>query len=63
MKKFNFSKVADLKSGNFNEKLNSFAGIFWLVLAQLENRFFVERLPMSAYVRFLKEKWWKKKMK
>ena len=60
MKKFNFSKVADLKSGNFNEKLNSFAGIFWLVLAQLQNRFFVEHLPVAAYVRCLKEKEWKK---
>ena len=48
---FNFSKVANL---------NSFAGIFWLVLAHLQNRFFVEHLPVAAYVRCLKEKEWKK---
>ena len=52
MKEFNFSKVAC----NFNENLNSFAGIFWLVLVQLQNRFFVEHLPVAAYVRCLKEK-------
>ena len=40
--------------------MNSFAGIFWLVLAQLQNRFFVEHLPVAAYVRCLKEKEWKK---
>ena len=60
MKKFNFSKVADLKSGNFNEKSNSFAGIFWLVLAQLQNCFYVEHLPVAAYVLCLREKEWKK---
>ena len=36
--------------------MNSFAGIFWLVLAQLQNHFFIEHLPVAAYVRFLKEK-------
>ena len=41
--------------------MNSFAGIFWLVLAQLQNRFFVEHLPVAAYVCCLKEKEWKKK--
>ena len=40
--------------------MNSFAGIFWLVLAQLQNQFFVEHLPVAAYVRCLKEKEWKK---
>ena len=45
---------------NFNEKLNSFAGIFWLVLAQLQNQFFAEHLPVAAYERCLKEKEWKK---
>ena len=40
--------------------MNSFAGIFWLVLAQLQNRVFVEHLPVAAYVRCLKEKEWKK---
>ena len=40
--------------------MNYFAGIFWLVLAQLQNRFFVEHLPVAAYVRCLKEKEWKK---
>ena len=45
---------------NFNEKLDSFAGIFWLVLAQLQNRFSVEHLQVAAYVRCLKEKEWKK---
>ena len=39
-----------------NEKLNSFAGIFWLVLAQLQNQFFVEHFTLAAYVRCLKEK-------
>ena len=43
-----------------NEKLNSFAGIFLLVLAQLQNWFFVEYFPVAAYVRCLKEKEWKK---
>ena len=45
---------------SFLVKLNSFASIFWLVLAQLQNRLFVEHLPMAAYVRCLKEKEWKK---
>ena len=36
--------------------MNSFAGIFWLVLAQLQNRFFVEHLPVAAYVRCLNKK-------
>ena len=40
--------------------MNSLAGIFWLVLAQLQNRFFVEYLPVAAHVRCLKEKEWKK---
>ena len=38
--------------------LNSFADIFWLVLSQLQNRFFVDHLPMAAYVCCLKEKEW-----
>ena len=41
---------------NFTEKLNSFAGIFWLVLAQLQNRFFVEHLPVATYVRCWRKK-------
>ena len=45
-----------LEACNFNEKLNSVAGSFWLVLAQLQNGFFVEHLPVAAYVRCLKEK-------
>ena len=45
---------------NFSEKLNSFAVIFWKVLAQLQNRFFVEHLSVAAYVCCLKEKEWKK---
>ena len=57
---FNFSKVAGLQACNFNEKLNSFAGIFWLVLAQLLNCFFVEHLPVAAYMRCLKKKKWQK---
>ena len=36
--------------------MNSFAGNCWLVLAQLQNRFFIEHLPVAAYVRCLKEK-------
>ena len=40
--------------------MNPFAGIFWLVLPQLQNRFFVEHLTVAAYVRCLKEKEWKK---
>ena len=44
---------------HFNEKLNSFAGIFWLVLVQLPNWFFVEHLSVAAYVLYLKEKEWK----
>ena len=40
--------------------MNSFAGIFWLVLAQLQNQFFAEHLPVAAYERCLKEKEWKK---
>ena len=40
--------------------MNSFAGIFWLVSAQLQNRSFVEHPPVAAYVRCLKEKEWKK---
>ena len=40
--------------------MNSFADIFWLVLTQLQNRFFVEHLPVAAYVRCVKEKEWKK---
>ena len=38
----------------------SFAGIFLVVLAQSQNRFFVEHLPVAGYVRCLKEKEWKK---
>ena len=57
VKEFNFSKVV---ACNFNEQLNSFAGIFLLVLAQLQNQFFVDHLPVAAYVRYLKEKEWKK---
>ena len=38
--------------------MNSFAGIFWLVLAQLQNRYFVEHLPVAAYVRLEKKKKW-----
>ena len=30
--------------------MNSFAGIFWLVLAQLQNQFFVKHLPVAAYM-------------
>ena len=45
-----------MKLQTLNEKLNSFSGIF----AQLQNRFFVEHLPVAAYVRCLKEKKWKK---
>ena len=41
---------------SINEKFNSFAGIFRLALSQLQNRFFVEHLPVAAYVRCLKEK-------
>ena len=33
--------------------MNSFAGIFWLVLAQLQNQFFVKHLPVAAYMRCL----------
>ena len=40
--------------------MNSFAGIFWLVLAQLQNQLFAEHLPVAACVRCLKEKEWKK---
>ena len=40
--------------------MNSFAGIFILVLTQLQNRFFVEHLPVAAYVRCVKEKECKK---
>ena len=40
--------------------MNSFAGIFGLVLTQLQNWFFVEHLLVAAYVRCLKEKEWKK---
>ena len=49
-----------VRESNFNEKLNFFAGIFLLVLAHLQNRFFVEHLPLAVYVRCWKEKEWKK---
>ena len=51
VKKFNFSKVADLKPATLMKN--------WTLL-QLQNRFFVEHLPVTAYVRCLKEKEWKK---
>ena len=56
----NTCEGVQLEACNSNKKLNSFAGIFWLVLAQLQNRLFVEYLPVAAYVRCLKEKEWKK---
>ena len=57
-KDFNFVKLQTW-SLHFNEKLNSFVGIFWLVLVQLPNWFFVEHLSVAAYVLYLKEKEWK----
>ena len=48
------------KSSTLVKSQNSFAGIFWLFLVQLQNKFFVEHLPVVAYVRCLKEKEWKK---
>ena len=65
MKEFNFSKVADLKRATLMKNWTLlqvfFDQIFWLVLAQLHNGFFVEHLPVAAaFVRCLKEKEWKK---
>ena len=48
------------KSSTLVKSQNSFAGIFWLFLVQLQNKFFVEHLPVVAYVRCLKEKELKK---
>ena len=40
--------------------MNSFAGVFWLFLAQSQNQFLQSTSPVTAYVRCLKEKEWKK---
>ena len=51
VKEFNFSKVAGLKPVTLTKKLNSFAGIFCLVLAQLQNQFLENAsqwLPLCA---------------
>ena len=56
LKEFNFSKVTDMKPATLMKFWTPSQVFFWLVLAQLQNQFFVEQLPVAAYVRCLKEK-------
>ena len=57
VKELNFSKVADLKRATLIKNWTPLQVFFWLVLAHLQNRFFVEHLPVAAHVRCLKEEW------